>query len=304
MFPDEATAHGFLDAVESMLREGAVAEADRELASAVAALIAAGHPVGGLCDDATLGSITISGWSLLEERCARIDRAGAPVTAVGIDLSCHGDERPDEQGRIEPYLETSFYSDNPFAFSTSDRATLLAALADPSESWKGCFAEIDGTIEVHGLGGLNHALIDLHERCRAQAGNQADPLDHDALLIGEAFQALRIHQAVRAEIERSGLPRALAIIVGSNESRPFFEAPVITAPECRDAAIGADSTGPEDEAAADVFDDNREGEKTLSGPALRRQLHGDAPASPAEQIAPPAASRGLLGRLFKMRRAA
>ncbi len=295
MFPDHATARAFTLEVEKLLRGGKVDEAEREMVSAVAALVAAGHPLAALCQAAAPETITLSGWDRLAGRFARLDRPGKPISAFGIDLSDHGDDRPDDNGYVEPFLETSFYSDAAFPFSIADRATLLSGYE--GDGWAGRFEDIDGTIEVHGLGALNAGLLGLHALCQDRGGGTA--LDHDARLIGATLQALRLHQAVLGAVRQQGLPRAVAVMVGSNESFPYFDAPVIAAPDCEEAGIVRDEITSHDDAPG-----YPEGERTLSGPALRRSLHGDAPVAPPFDQQPVAPRMSLLGRLLKRNRAA
>src|SRR3546814_13801034 len=46
-----------------------------------------------------------------------------------------------------------------------------------------------------------------------------------------SYIAVLVHLAVRDTALERGLPRRLAVLVGSNESYPFFDAPVIPATE-------------------------------------------------------------------------
>ena len=64
-------------------------------------------------------------------------------------------------------------------------------------------------------------------------------------MLGASYIAVLVHLAVRETALRHGLPRPLAVLVGSNESYPFFDAPVIAA---SDAAVPAPPppSGPED----------------------------------------------------------
>jgi hypothetical protein len=46
--------------------------------------------------------------------------------------------------------------------------------------------------------------------------------------------AILLHLAVKRTIETQGVPKPLAVLVGSNEDFPFFDAPVMSVDETRD----------------------------------------------------------------------
>lgn len=299
LFADEADVRDFERQVETLMRAGQADEAAAIVVAALGELADAGQTLAQLCIALRVEDIELLGWDRLAEKIARLDKPGLPITAIGIDLSWPGHVglEPDADGRLEPYLETSFYSDTAFAFSTSSREDLLGGYGTAAAKWTGCFDDIDNLIESRGLGMAYGGVMPLVERLRGMPGD--DPGESDTMRLGAIFIAVRLHQAVRRAIAIDGLPRPLAVLVGSNESYPFFAAPVIAVPECE--AVGPVRQPTELATSASEFP---EGEKTLSGPDLRRRLHGDA--APAVQIVePPSTARAsLLGRLFRRKHAA
>jgi hypothetical protein len=229
LFENEQQTDQILHLIEELLRDGEADLAAERLEVGLEALEDVGHPIAGFCRAVTVDHIELLGWDRLAQRLSELDARGAAITAIGIDLSCHGDASPDALGHHEPFLETNFYSDQNFPFSACSRNELLAGYETASNGWQGGFEDIDQTIATRGLDELNAAVAELEHACRT--GQNDNGIDHDAMLIGSAFMAVRLHQAVKARIMADGLPRAVVVIVGSNESFPFFDAPVITRDE-------------------------------------------------------------------------
>jgi hypothetical protein len=91
-----------------------------------------------------------------------------------------------------------------------------------------------------------------------QAGRSrgGDNAEGDAHALAAAIAAILLHLAVKRTIEQRGLPRRLAVIVGSNEDYPFFDAPVVTYDEGAQGddlpvpQFGQDHSGPSFEAGS------------------------------------------------------
>lgn len=229
LFADEADVRDFERQIEALMRAGQADEAAAIVAAALGELARAGQPLASLCLATRDEAVTLAGWERLAERIAELDAAGATITAIGIDMSWPGHVglEPDAAGLLEPCLETSYYSDTAFAFSTSTRAEILDGYGAGPGAWTGGFEDIDYLIESRGLGEVYGAVAPLVERLRHTSGG--DPLEADAMRLGAVFVAVQVHRAVRRAIASQGLPRELAVIVGSNESYPFLSAPVTSA---------------------------------------------------------------------------
>lgn len=234
LFRDETELRQFLADVEQDLRHGRPQDAVERVDFALGVLDEFGHPIAAMCRAYPASAIRIHGWDKLASRLASLDGPDQPITAISIDLSVHGEAHADSDDAFAPYLETNFYSDNAFPFSTADRITLCAGYGNSYSDWQGNFEDIDNTIHISGIGRLNFAIDALDSGAE-------DPLIADAIVFAVAYRAVAIHQAVRMMIEANGLPRPLTVIVGSNGSDPFFDAPVITATEYVEKRSGVDA---------------------------------------------------------------
>lgn len=228
--PDEHRA--FRARIEAMLR---ASEADAALAlvrQGLEALADQRLPVVDIALATSPAQIKIAGWDALAATLARLEARGVAVTAIGIDLtgSCWDGALPEIGQEVPPYLETSYYTDLPeIAFSTATRADILAAYTDYGSPWIGCFAEIEGDIEVEGLSKLYSAVI----RNAYEKHRDRDDALGDAHLLAASASAILLHIAVRSAVAAGALPRPVAVIVGSNEGYPFYDAPVVSGDEAR-----------------------------------------------------------------------
>ena len=307
LFTCEQQVREIRNALETLLRAGEADDVIDRLDAAIDVLAELGHPMAGMCRAANLENVQIVGWSNLGPRIAQLDAEGPRITAIGINISCQGHGFIDESGEANPYLETAFYSDNAFGFSAASRTALLTGYADFGNEWQDGFVDIDETLSCSGLSELQAAVYRLEsEFRRAPCENGAD---HDALFIGSAFLATRIHQAVREAVLNQGLPRALTVLVDSNESSPFFDAPVITAGEYRQFAPQiAPESQPADSAPvgfelpdeAPATPAKSPEPATQSGNSLRRSVMArSTETTPTPPPAAPEATPSLLGRLFR-----
>ena len=311
LFADENDVRDFDLQIQNLLRLGRADEAAAILEAALGELDQGGHRVAQLCLACPVEGIEITGWDALAARIAGLDRPGAPITGLGIDISWPGHVglEPDTDGCLAPHIETNYYSDNAFAFTSAGRDALLAGYGPYGAEWQGGMAEIDTLLGVSGLDRVYGEVYPLVEN--VPANPDPDPLDADAMRLGAAFVAVQLYQAVTRAIRLQGLPRPLAVIVGSNESYPFYDAPVVSAAEsqeCVRVAIAEEPVEPVQDAPdqpCDFGDDVPQPDEDdddnhvvqISGASLRQRLgQQNAAASPSAQ--PVAAAGGLLRRLF------
>ena len=149
LFADEADVRDFERQIEALMRGGQADEAAAIVAAALGELAREGQPLAALCLASRIDDIELEGWDRLAERIARLDEAGPAITAIGIDLGWPGHvglER-DAAGRLGPLLETSYYSDAGFPFSSSNRQALLdLPYVEDSR------AQVDLNVVANGLG--------------------------------------------------------------------------------------------------------------------------------------------------------
>ncbi len=234
LLADDNAERAFCADVEAKLRIGDVDGALATVRGALATLAERGQPLAERCLARDAGEVTITGWDDLAAEIEGVDRT---VTALGVDLSWPGHigATPDEDGALTPLIETNLYSDASagFVFSTAECAALLAGYADGSAAWQGGMEDVLETLELDGIGDLYGPIYAL-ERSTGQPG--ADRRDRDMAVVGSCFVAVLLHAAVRRAVLEHGLPHAMAVIVGSNEAFPYFDAPVVSAEEYRATA--------------------------------------------------------------------
>jgi hypothetical protein len=209
--------------IEDLLRrDEADAAADR-LRSLLSAVCGPGRPLPARFLTASPKSIEFPGWFKLPARIAEYDNKVSKISAIGIDLSSPGHigQKPSDGGFLDPVIETNFYSDDIWPFSTSDRVGLLAGYSQYSCAWQGGFKEIDDTVQINGIADLYGAVYLLKEAAETES--------QTARVLGACFIVVLIYLALRDFAPRDVLPHPLAVILGSNEDYPYFSAPVFAA---------------------------------------------------------------------------
>lgn len=220
----------FRSGIQNLLREGRPDEALSCLRDLLAPLC---HPAGILPDrflSVGPADIELFGWNSLAAKIAALSQGGQTITALGIDFShpSHFGLRPDSTGSLEPIIETNYYSDSAWPFSTAERGGLVAGCADWGCEWGGSFEDIDDALSVSGMGDLYGAIFLLAERIRSPLSSDEEIQAH---LLGACFVATLLHLKVRDHAIQNPPPWKLALIVGSNEDYPFFNAPVFASAE-------------------------------------------------------------------------
>ena len=235
--PNELTVGGlpereFLMEIETLLRVGRAEDAANRLKTLLDGLCGPGCPLPTRFLTVGPKDVRLTGWNELPERIAEYDQRGKNITAIGIDFSSprHCNRKPDENGLLDPHIETNFYTDGDgWPFSISDRAGLLECYQKSrpkwlgAPGWQGMFEEIDDTIAVEGIADLYGAAF------RLQGTQDPTMNQRPAGVLGACYAAVLVHLAVRDFAPRNVLPRPMAVIVGSNEDYPFFNAPAFAA---------------------------------------------------------------------------
>lgn len=312
IFGNEDELFAFLGDVEALLRRGQPDVAAGLLESQLGDLAEEGNELARLCLKVPVGAIRLVGWEQLEAKMATLDRPGRPITALSIDISAPF-ETPvlsQKHGNFyEPDLDTIFYSDTRFAFSQSGRDAIMASYSERGCPWSGQFEHCDNIISVRGLGGIYGEVLLAQKACRADDHDNAT--EQDAAAIASAFVAVRLHQAIRSMAEGRGMTRPFTLLVGNNESFPYFDAAVITRDEYEDLFDAAyeEAGGVAEEmfaplAVSPIFDDydpfaSAPGEDQVTGASLRKKLRETVAETQIANDVAPRRVGGLLNKLLK-----
>ena len=242
---DGLNEEDFRRSIENRLREGMVGAAIERLRP----LLKPYACPGGLLPERFLtvsaNDLVLSGWDALRDAVRRFDLPGRRITAISITFGWPGEDapKPDEEGRLQPRIETSYFSDNAYPFSLSMRDDLLEGYSVYGCSWAGDSEATDETLSLLGIDDLHGALALLEDQLLA-----SDEPDEDAIRagsLGACLLSALLVQAVGDRIDQDGLPRKLCVMAGSNGVYPYFDAPVVGMPE-----VEAKETAE----AAEVFD--------------------------------------------------
>jgi hypothetical protein len=215
------------------MRGGDLAGLDAFLAEELAAHP---HPLSDRCRAIAADAMTIIGWDEFYAdyvRVSRPDPAKPPLSAVGIDMTMHADPDGDDWG-----LETSFYDDHAFAFSSADIAAINVEAAQTSTEWQGAFRDLSHALSLRGAGRLYAALTAMTETEVRVPGEPAS-VGYTALRLGWLFLCLRFHQALVRAIADVGMPAPLVVLGGCHDIDPFAE----VAYRCDRVADGALAQG-------------------------------------------------------------
>nr|WP_314464388.1 hypothetical protein [uncultured Novosphingobium sp.] len=212
----------FRTAIEAMLREGRADEAARRLKDELVFLCGEGLPLPARFRFIAAQDVSVSGWARLIERIGELDRPGDPITAIGIDI-CQG---PTETGR--PFYGTAFYTDRAWPFSRAGRLDLAAACGADSPAWQGAAEDNGDTLNITGLEDLHAVIAAIGKLCES---GMATIEEQRACIVGACHLAVLTHQAIRDAAMAEGLPRPMALLVGSDGGYPGFEAAALAAAE-------------------------------------------------------------------------
>ncbi|HEX2795306.1 MAG TPA: hypothetical protein VHN58_12850 [Croceicoccus sp.] len=297
-FATEDQERAFRDEVEGLLREARAADALAAIDARLAEI--ADRPVAAAALAVDADHVRLTGWQQLPRTIAALDAHGQPISAVSIDFARPSDETD------ELVIETSYYCDDVFPFSTSDRGKIGTSYGRGVVRWRDKHDHRDREIGVSGLDAL-------YDACRAVQPGDAEPDDHDAIRLGRMRCAVLLYMAVARAVAEVGLPHALVVLCGSDENYPFFDAPVTTRDEYEEATDAQAEAGDTDEAlftslatlapvrpnATYRFEPETE---HLSGRSLRhklvRELQENANDA-GEELQAGQARPSLLGRLFR-----
>lgn len=252
--------------------------------------------------------LNLYGWDGIADALRRHDRPGRPVTAIAISFGWPGEEPPvpDAEGRLNPLIETAYFTDDAFPFSASGREDLLDGYSFHGCTWADDHEATENTVSLGGIDDLHGALALLE--ARLLASDDPDPDEIRAGSLGACLLSVLLFQAVGERIARDGLPRPLCVMAGSNGVYPYFDAPVVGIPEdVRKAAEAAEEdevvdtgvpgpryssllvTGiPRARKRAVLVLEESEEEMAVRIAALRGLHHRDDAPAPAEPLHPAA----------------
>lgn len=224
----------FRRSIEAMLRHGQADTAATRLRALMKPYAGSILPARFLT--ASSLDVALTGWDELAHRIGEHDRPGHRISALSVTAVASDFE----SGRFSPCIETRYFSDEGFPFSGAERADLLDGYSAHGSAWQHGAEGSDTALAINGIDDLYTAIAQLEARLM----DSGEPSEHDirAGSLGACFLAVLFHQAVRDTIDRSGLPRSLCVMAGTGEIYPYFDAPVMSGPECR--ATGAAASGP------------------------------------------------------------
>lgn len=228
---DGLNEEDFRRSIENRLREGMVGAAIARLRP----LLESYARPGGLLPErfmtVSANDLVLSGWDALRDAVRRCDLPGRRITALSIAFGWPGEDapKPDEEGRLQPCIETSYFSDNAYPFSLSTRDDLLEGYSFYGCSWAGDAEATDETLSLLGIDDLHGALARLEARLLTSEEPDEDSIRAGSL--GACLLSALLVQAVTDRIAQDGLPRNLCVMAGSNGVYPYFDAPVVGMPE-------------------------------------------------------------------------
>ncbi|WP_066553167.1 hypothetical protein [Croceicoccus bisphenolivorans] len=318
LFSSEEQERAFRGRVEGMLRDGepdlALAEIDARLNDISAS------PFARLAMTVDPDSVKVTGWGSIGRNIESLDLHGQPISAVSIDFAdpAAAGRVSDSDMKMRPVLETSYYCDDVYAFSTSDRATINSGYGRAGSRWQGGYEHLDREVNVTGLDalyGAYHSVLPHMER-----GELTELADYDAPRLCAMRAAVLLHRAIARAIAEEGLIRPMAILCGSNDDYPYFDAPVTSRAEYDEATDAQAESGDTDEAlftslatlapAAPVAQVRQVSSYQftpetdhVSGRSLRhrfvRELQENANDETGEPVEEEAKATSLFGRLFR-----
>ncbi|AKM10389.1 hypothetical protein [Croceicoccus naphthovorans] len=246
LFADKEAERAFRHQVEGLLREGKAVDALSEIDAKLGEI--GERPFAKLGLSIQPESVVVTGWEAIGGTIDSLDIHGQPISAIGVDLAnpdAYGTE-PGGDMRLTPVLETSFYCDDVFPFGVSDRDGLCTGYGRNGATWRGSHEHRDNCLKVSGLDelyGAYHAV-----RPHMDRGELTELADYDAPRLTAMRCAVLVHMAIARAVEDQNLPRPMAVICGSNEDYPYFDAPVTTRADCEEANDAQAEAGDTDEA--------------------------------------------------------
>lgn len=221
----------FRRAIERKLRHGKAAEAREQLRGLLAPYSGPAGILPARFLSVTAADLTLTGWDSLGLAIARHDEPYRRITALSIAFGWEGEDvpQPDEEGRLKPHLETSYFTDDAFPFSQSSRADLLEGYSYHGCTWAGDCEATDTALGLDGIDDLRGALALLE--ARLLASEHPDEEEIRAGSLGACLLSVLLYEAVEAMIASAGLPRRLCVMAGCNDVYPYFDAPVAGVPD-------------------------------------------------------------------------
>lgn len=243
----------FRRSIESKLRHGRARHAEDGLRALLEPYCGPGRILPERFLTVRTGDLAIGGWDSLGDSVRRHDRPGRPVTALAIAFAWPGEDPPqiDDEGRLSPLIEVSYYTDDAYPFSQSGRDDLLDGYSFHGCTWADDCEARDRALWLSGIDDLQGALVALE--ARLLASERPDDEEIRAGSLAACLLAVLLFEAVGERIERDGLPRPLCVMAGSNGVYPYFDAPVVGMPPKSRVPSGY---------GADVI----EGDTTIPGP--------------------------------------
>lgn len=194
-----------------LIRSMAFSEVERTI---IEGLKSHPSPFSAACLETPADQVRITGWEELFADIAAAEGRGKQCTAIGIDLSGHGEGE-------EPAFEVSLYDDGRFPFSTAGRADILAHNEHYGTPWQGCFVDTSESLQCDGLRQVFQAVSSYEYRFWSHGAEL--PQYYVGFTLTVWFIYLRVNQAIKRDLETIGLPRPMPVVVGEHDFGPWYE---------------------------------------------------------------------------------
>lgn len=240
LFGDEAGLRAFIARLQAMLHQG---EPEAALERALAARLdpriddAFAYPdPWSVIAQARLTDYLPNPSRMPETGASAAIEARRQITAISFDFSSptHFGNKADANFELTPVIETSSYEDEPYPFSRKSRAQVAADAANWTNRcpWPGEQLDTDCGVQIEGL----DQLYGSRERLPSWEVKRS-PAEEDLFWLESAIAAIALHLVVKKQVLLEGIQDRTAILVGSNDDRPFFQAIVFTQEELRNAEV-------------------------------------------------------------------
>lgn len=123
--------------------------------------------------------------------------------------------------------------------------------------WQGDYQATDATLSIKGIDDLYGAIVELEDKLFDAANPPEDAIRAGS--IGACYIAVLIHQALRDQVRKHGLPRPLCVLAACDGVYPFFDAPVAGSDECTPAPSSEPAASPNEDDEDEFWPNELEG---------------------------------------------
>lgn len=193
----------------ALLRAADFTAASRLLSAKTAKYGAAYEPI---CRKLADRFVAVEGWDDAFADHQELTSKGNTPAAFGMDVSAS------DEGDIR--LGCRWYGSSAYRFSGAGREELLREFDGGAPKWKGRSLADGSPLAVSNLAPLCKALAADPNRFREARRDEEATAEYAACRLGTWTLYLRAHWAIKQRIDKSGLPRAMPVLVGEHGFGP------------------------------------------------------------------------------------